>query len=86
MSKTQAPSAKALRKVLTNASFDPRANGPMKVVTEVGMSNLSYLEGRAIEAIKDNDPRRAITLLALAVAIDETWDHHYAQTNSPTQS
>jgi hypothetical protein len=83
MKKPQRPSKTKIKKILSECAFDPRANGPMKVIVE--MNDTFYYTGRAQEFISngtialangDIEPakvaiRNAISLLALALAGDD---------------
>lgn len=49
--KKQKPSLTSLKELLRQSAFDPRASGPMAVVTEIATSNPRYSEDKAKELI-----------------------------------
>ncbi len=78
-SKPKPPSMTQVKKALAECSFDPRADGPMKIVADVGRRD--YYEIRAFELVREaqeclemdksidgyhDKMRKAIGLLALA--------------------
>lgn len=56
------PTLSKVRAVLREAAFNPRAKGPMKIVSEQG--NSSYFECRAIELISEATAAREAKQIA----------------------
>lgn len=74
------PTKTQISKILNDCKFNPKLDGPLKVISDVG--NTDYYMNRAVEFIteakslkrcgKSPSLRNAIALLALAVANEET--------------